>query len=269
MKEKKVMKLASRGKRLGAYCLDLIVPAIVSIIFISIAAAGIAAAATYSYNYGYDYGYGYGNNYGYNAGATGGFVAATLIGIILLIAYIVVEIVLFTKSQTIGKAILGLQVVSSENGEPIGFWKMLFREWFVKRASSSVLCLGYIWILIDDKNRGWHDKILDTYVVDLKESQALVQNKPASNIQPSAPVNPTITEKPVETPVETHVEAPVETPIEAPVETPAEETVEPQVETVSSSEPVIEEVIAETTEVTEDKQNDTQDDVQVIDSVIE
>ena len=33
--------------------------------------------------------------------------------------------------------------------------------------------LGFIWILIDERNRGWHDKILDTYVVDLKESAAM------------------------------------------------------------------------------------------------
>ena len=55
----------------------------------------------------------------------------------------------------------------------IGFWKMLFREWFVKKASATVFFLGYIWVLIDDKNRGWHDKVLDTYVVDLKESEKL------------------------------------------------------------------------------------------------
>ena len=50
---------------------------------------------------------------------------------------------------------------------------MLFREWFVKAASASVFLLGFIWVVIDDKNRGWHDKILDTYVVDLKESEAV------------------------------------------------------------------------------------------------
>ena len=47
---------------------------------------------------------------------------------------------------------------------------MLLREIIVKKASSSVLWLGYIWILIDKYNRGWHDKILDTYVIDEKPS---------------------------------------------------------------------------------------------------
>ena len=28
-------------------------------------------------------------------------------------------------------------------------------------------------MLLDEKNRGWHDKILDSYVVDLKESERI------------------------------------------------------------------------------------------------
>ena len=92
---------------------------------------------------------------------------------------------MFSRSKTIGKAILGLEVVSSDRGEPVGFWKMLFREWIVKRASASVVCLGYLWVVIDDKNRGWHDKILDTYVVDLKESELL--NIPVNRSQSEGP----------------------------------------------------------------------------------
>jgi hypothetical protein len=91
----------------------------------------------------------------------------------ILLAYIILELILFAKGKSIGKAILGLQVVSSTDGKPFRFWKMFFRECFVKSASGSVLGLGYIWILIDEKNRGWHDKILDSYVVDLKESEKM------------------------------------------------------------------------------------------------
>jgi len=31
--------------------------------------------------------------------------------------------------------------------------------------SGVVLFLGYLWILIDKKKQGWHDKIARTYVV--------------------------------------------------------------------------------------------------------
>jgi hypothetical protein len=92
---------------------------------------------------------------------------------IILLAYIVLEFILFAKGKSIGKAILGMQVVSSTDGKPFRFWKMLFRECFVKSASGSVFGLGYIWVLLDEKNRGWHDKILDSYVVDLKESERI------------------------------------------------------------------------------------------------
>ena len=176
MKEKKVMKLASRGKRLGAYCIDAVVPAVAGMIyFIGIIVRAFLSPGSMMGGFGYnpysEFGYGYG--YGYNQPGSGGLVAAFLIAFLMLLAYAVVQIVFFTKSKTIGKAALGLQVVSSENGEEIGFWKMLFREWFVKKASATVFFLGYIWVLIDDKNRGWHDKVLDTYVVDLKESEKL------------------------------------------------------------------------------------------------
>lgn len=172
MRERKVMKLASRGKRFGAACIDMVIPAVSC--FIAFIAAVVMIATEMAYgNYGFGYGYGYGYGFGYNSGPSAGIVTAFIISMLLSIAYLVVQLVFFNKSKTIGKAALGLQVVSSADGEPIGFWKMLFREWFVKSASGSVFLLGFIWILIDDKNRGWHDKILDTYVVDLKESEAL------------------------------------------------------------------------------------------------
>ena len=166
---KKIMKLASCGKRLGAYLIDAIVP-IIFIIVISVSTAGIARSFSNN-SYFYNYGYGYG--YGYNSSPFGS-IAAVIVGIIMFLAYIAVQIYFYSKSQTIGKAILGLQVVDCVTGNPIGVWKMLLREWFAKKASKVVLCLGFIWILIDDKKRCWHDKIVDTYVVDIKESEALV-----------------------------------------------------------------------------------------------
>jgi hypothetical protein len=100
---------------------------------------------------------------------------------LLLIAYVVVEFVFYAKGKSIGKAILGMQVVSSTDGKPFRFWKMVFRECIVKAASGSAFGLGYIWVLIDEKNRSWHDKILDSYVVDLKESQKLSIRKDTSD----------------------------------------------------------------------------------------
>lgn len=181
MRERKVMKLASRGKRFGAACIDAVIPAVSCFILFITALVEIARALAFGSGYSYGFGGpGFGYGYGYGMGMSGGAVAAIIISFIMLVACAVVQFIFFNKSKTIGKAALGLQVVSSKDGEPVGFWKMLFRECLVKQASGSVFLLGFIWILIDDKNRGWHDKILDTYVVDLKESEALNEKRSAA-----------------------------------------------------------------------------------------
>lgn len=175
MNNRKAMKLASRGKRFGAFCIDSVIPAVISVIFMISAIIRVTSSIMHMNDFGYGYGfpdYGFGYGYGYGTHSQG-TSAAMIISLLLGAGYVVAQLVFFSKSSTIGKYALGLQVVSSKDGEPIGFWMMLFREWFVKQASGAVFLLGYIWILIDERNRGWHDKILDTYVVDLKETEAM------------------------------------------------------------------------------------------------
>ncbi len=150
MAKEKTMKLASREKRFLAACIDWGIIFIVTVILVFIVSMlGIVFMNT------------------------GDGVGSILLIILLFVAYIAVQCCFYYKSQSIGKAVLGLQVVSSQTGDPIGFWKMLLREVIVKKASSAVLLLGYIWIFIDEKNRTWHDKILDTYVVDLRETEKM------------------------------------------------------------------------------------------------
>ena len=62
---------------------------------------------------------------------------------------------------------------------------MMLRECIVKQASG-VMLLGYIWVLIDEKNRAWHDKILDSYVVDLKESEKMNLKRNLQNAEEMA-----------------------------------------------------------------------------------
>lgn len=237
MKNKKVMKLASEGKRFGAACIDLVIPVFVSFVFGITTIVELVRGYSYGQNFGYGFdapGFGYG--YGYSMGPSGGSVAAMIISSLLIIAFIVIQLIFFNRSTTFGKAALGLQVVSSKDGEPIGFWKMLFRELFVKKASGAVLLLGYIWILIDDKNRGWHDKILDTYVVDLRESAALSAPK-ASRPEPQTEYvyKPEPKSQPLPSPVYTAPEAVSEEPVR--VESEVLEPAAPQ--NISQEEAVI------------------------------
>lgn len=179
---KKSMKLASRGKRFAAGLIDMSVPFLAYIIMTSVFGMDLLGSGN-PYGYGSPFGYGYGYGYNYNFPHNGGSTVTAFILLILLVAYIIAEFVLFSKAQSIGKAILGLQVVSSNDGKPFGFWKMVLRECIVKSASSSVFLLGYIWILIEERNRGWHDKILDSYVVDLKETASMYQRAAASAVR--------------------------------------------------------------------------------------
>lgn len=69
---------------------------------------------------------------------------------------------------TIGKMVVSTKVVDS-NGRMISFKKALFRNYIGYIVSGTVAYLGFIWILVDKKNRrAWHDLIADTYVVTMK-----------------------------------------------------------------------------------------------------
>lgn len=81
------------------------------------------------------------------------------------VTFLFIYLVFFwtTIGKTPGKAILGLRVV--QEGEPAVRFK-----WAVVRAvayylSALPLGLGFLWVLVDDERRGWHDKLARTYVL--------------------------------------------------------------------------------------------------------
>jgi uncharacterized RDD family membrane protein YckC len=82
----------------------------------------------------------------------------------LLVAYVGWSLVLFAQGTTPGKKLLGMRVIR-EDGRTAGFWVMLIREWIGKWISGLLLSLGFLWILFDRENQGWHDKLVRTYVV--------------------------------------------------------------------------------------------------------
>jgi uncharacterized RDD family membrane protein YckC len=69
-----------------------------------------------------------------------------------------------TTGATPGKSLLHLKVVDLEY-ETVDI-RTAFLRYLGYFVSSICLMLGYIWILIDGANQGWHDKIADTYVID-------------------------------------------------------------------------------------------------------
>lgn len=68
------------------------------------------------------------------------------------------------RGQTIGKMLLGIQVVDSEGNIP-PWYRVLARELVGKFVSEGIFWVGYIWIGFDQNKRGWHDYLGGSYVV--------------------------------------------------------------------------------------------------------
>lgn len=202
MSQKRIMKLATRGKRFGAGLIDSVPVAFITIIFFGQVVSGIMSLIQDAMNSLSEYGSYYSNQ----PYVTGGVSYPS----VLMLIFLGAELYFFSRSQTIGKAILGLRVVDARTGRPVGFAKMLLREIIVKKASSSVLWLGYIWILIDKYNRGWHDKILDTYVIDEKPSVPQKTFVDFTEDNPSGGDTSEAVQEPVHAPEETVTQAPTE-----------------------------------------------------------
>jgi uncharacterized RDD family membrane protein YckC len=66
--------------------------------------------------------------------------------------------------QTPGARLMKIRVVSDEDGSPIGMGTGFIRL-FGYFVSGLVFSVGFIWILIDLRRRGWHDLMAGTCVV--------------------------------------------------------------------------------------------------------
>jgi uncharacterized RDD family membrane protein YckC len=63
-----------------------------------------------------------------------------------------------------GKLLLGLRIVDEPTRRPPTAWQCIGRYFM---ALVGILCagIGFLWIAIDPRNQGWHDKIVRTLVV--------------------------------------------------------------------------------------------------------
>ncbi|HEY4305089.1 MAG TPA: RDD family protein [Gemmatimonadaceae bacterium] len=123
-------RLASPLKRLAAQCIDWITPSF-----------GTALIATYSVS------------------------AASVLSKVAIVAWAIWSMMLFSNGMTPGKWMVGIYVID-RSGDTATFLRMVVREFIGKMLSFLVFGLGFVWILVDDENQGWHDKLVDTYVVE-------------------------------------------------------------------------------------------------------
>lgn len=83
----------------------------------------------------------------------------------------------WTKSTTFGKSVLNMKIIKMGTEKELNIFQMMFRQTFGKLLSFSILNLGFIWIIIDNENQGWHDKMLDCVVVDKEDKQPIKEYK--------------------------------------------------------------------------------------------
>lgn len=69
------------------------------------------------------------------------------------------------SGQTIGKRVMNIRVVDADSpGQAIGFGRAAGR-YFARFLSGIPCLLGYFWMLWDDNQQTWHDKLATTIVV--------------------------------------------------------------------------------------------------------
>jgi uncharacterized RDD family membrane protein YckC len=65
---------------------------------------------------------------------------------------------------TIGQRLMGMEIRTVAEGRRVGFWRSCLR--FVGLLISWwAFGIGLLWVGIDDRKQGWHDKIASTFVV--------------------------------------------------------------------------------------------------------
>ena len=132
------VEFASPGSRLGGYVIDLI------------AIAG--GVLTFWF-----------------LGVILGAIGFDIITILVILASVLMPIVYFpyfwkTSGQTVGAKMMGLKVVRDRDGGPLT-WGAAILRLIGYVISGAVFCIGFIWILIDKRKRGWFDLIAGTVAI--------------------------------------------------------------------------------------------------------
>lgn len=88
-------------------------------------------------------------------------VATEMIGSVLAIAYPIAFWAVL--GETPGDMLMGLRIVRTD-GRRMNLRCALLR-YVGSLLAALPLFLGFLWILVDDRRQGWHDKIAGTYVL--------------------------------------------------------------------------------------------------------
>lgn len=98
-------------------------------------------------------------------------IGAIVAGVALMVAGWLVVAILYLRGlarsgQTWGRKLAGLRVVDARTAVAPGWGKAIGRTLFAGFISGNFCYLGYLWMLWDDRNQTWHDKVASTLVVE-------------------------------------------------------------------------------------------------------
>jgi len=97
------------------------------------------------------------------------------------IGYFIWSFFTYRHGQTPGKKLMGIRVISLNDGKALTFWMTLLREWVVKGFIGGVTFgIAYVWIMFDSKNQALYDKVLNTVVVNDPQGLTLPTIAPAT-----------------------------------------------------------------------------------------
>jgi uncharacterized RDD family membrane protein YckC len=142
------IKFAGHGSRLAAYLIDAAIQIAVGI--------AVSFIVTLLFLGG--------------AGSSSGGAIAILAAVIGILGYIVFGLVYFPwfwsrGGQTPGMKVTEIRVVRDLDGGPVSGGSAVLRlvgYWI----NSIALYIGFAWILVDNRRRGWHDLLAGTCVVE-------------------------------------------------------------------------------------------------------
>lgn len=143
------VRFAESGARLVAYIVDgLIQFGVAVVLFLVVSVLFLGAASTES-----------------NA-ASGAAIGGFVLVILFLILFTIVYFPWFWArgGQTPGMKLMRIRVVRDADGGPVSAGSAILRliGYWVNQA---VFYIGFIWIFIDKRHRGWHDLIAGTVVI--------------------------------------------------------------------------------------------------------
>jgi uncharacterized RDD family membrane protein YckC len=100
------------------------------------------------------------------------WTSPTFVTVIVVIGYLAAAVVIYFNyihfymrhGQSFGKRFIGIRVVRTD-GRPIDYQTAVLRHIVGYPLSVLLFGLGVIWMLLDGRRQGWHDKLAKTVVV--------------------------------------------------------------------------------------------------------